>query len=66
MKKCFLVYIISKLMYFLHLRALSEILGERSLIISRSTFAGQGRYGGHWGGDVYSTWDELRYSIPRK
>lgn len=53
-------------MYFLHLRALSEILGERSLIISRSTFAGQGRYGGHWGGDVYSTWDELRYSIPRK
>ncbi|XP_045464436.1 lysosomal alpha-glucosidase-like [Harmonia axyridis] len=45
-------------------RALSEILGERSFIISRSTFAGQGRYGGHWGGDVYSTWDELRYSIP--
>ncbi|XP_044754385.1 lysosomal alpha-glucosidase-like [Coccinella septempunctata] len=45
-------------------RALSEILGERSFIISRSTFSGQGRYGGHWGGDVYSTWDELRYSIP--
>ncbi|KAK9880759.1 hypothetical protein WA026_013081 [Henosepilachna vigintioctopunctata] len=45
-------------------RAMSEILNERSFIISRSTFAGYGRYGGHWGGDVFSTWDELRYSIP--
>ena len=38
--------------------------GKRSLIISRSTSAGQGHFGGHWSGDVLSTWDYLRWSVP--
>lgn len=37
--------------------------GRRSLIISRSTQPGQGRFGGHWSGDVPSSWPYLRWSI---
>lgn len=39
-------------------------LGKRSLIISRSTSVGQGHYGGHWSGDLPSTWEYMRWSIP--
>lgn len=46
--------------------ALSEIRGKRPMIISRSTFAGHGRYAGHWSGDVWSNWIDMKYSIPRK
>uniref|UniRef100_A0A6G1SJT3 Lysosomal alpha-glucosidase n=1 Tax=Aceria tosichella TaxID=561515 RepID=A0A6G1SJT3_9ACAR len=38
--------------------------GRRSVIISRSSHPGQGHYGGHWNGDVPSTWEYLRWSIP--
>ncbi|KAK7508259.1 hypothetical protein BaRGS_00000498, partial [Batillaria attramentaria] len=37
--------------------------GERSIVISRSTFPGSGKYAGHWLGDNYSAWAELRRSI---
>ncbi|XP_037528192.1 maltase-glucoamylase [Rhipicephalus sanguineus] len=43
--------------------ALNEVLGERQLVISRSTYPSSGRYGGHWLGDNYSTWTHLRRSI---
>ncbi|KAK8777661.1 hypothetical protein V5799_028996 [Amblyomma americanum] len=43
--------------------ALQEILAERQLIISRSTYPSSGRYGGHWLGDNQSTWRQLHRSI---
>lgn len=36
---------------------------QRPLIISRSSSPGQGHYGGHWSGDLYSNWDYLRWSV---
>uniref|UniRef100_A0A5F8G900 Lysosomal alpha-glucosidase n=1 Tax=Monodelphis domestica TaxID=13616 RepID=A0A5F8G900_MONDO len=44
--------------------ALVRIRGKRPFVISRSTFAGHGRYAGHWTGDVSSTWEQLYYSVP--
>jgi len=34
-------------------------------MIARSTFAGSGRYTGHWGGDNYAGYDYMTYSIPQ-
>ncbi|XP_066250642.1 lysosomal alpha-glucosidase-like [Euwallacea similis] len=44
--------------------AMAEIRGKRPMVISRSTFSGHGHYAGHWSGDVFSTWDGLKQSIP--
>ncbi|KAK0147257.1 Lysosomal alpha-glucosidase [Merluccius polli] len=45
-------------------RALLEVRGKRPFVLSRSSFSGIGRFSGVWTGDVQSTWEQLRYSVP--
>lgn len=42
---------------------LDLLLQKRSLLLSRSTFAGDGQYAGHWLGPNSASWEDLRLSI---
>lgn len=44
--------------------ALKKIRNKRPFVISRSTFPSAGLYGGHWTGDIKSTWEHMRLTIP--
>ncbi|TYZ65007.1 hypothetical protein PybrP1_004105 [[Pythium] brassicae (nom. inval.)] len=43
--------------------ALDRVLKKRSVLLSRATYAGSGRFGGHWLGANAGTWENLRLSI---
>ncbi|OPJ74286.1 hypothetical protein AV530_004145 [Patagioenas fasciata monilis] len=46
-------------------RAIERLFpGKRSFLLSRSTFAGSGKFAGHWLGDNTATWEHLHWAIP--
>ena len=44
-------------------RAVLEATGKRSMVLSRSTFSGSGKYTGHWLGDNFARWSNMGDSI---
>lgn len=46
-------------------RGLTETVfpGQRPFILTRSSFAGSGKYAVHWLGDNTATWEDLRVSL---
>ncbi|CAN8002727.1 unnamed protein product [Ixodes pacificus] len=46
--------------------ALAAIRGKRPFIISRASSTGMGAWSGHWSGDIASSWEDMRLTIPSK
>ncbi|EYB90860.1 hypothetical protein Y032_0213g2296 [Ancylostoma ceylanicum] len=44
-------------------KAQHKATGKRGIVVSRSTFASSGHYGGHWLGDNAASWDDLRSAV---
>lgn len=48
-----------------NLRALRHVFaGNRSLMLTRSSFPGVGKYSGHWLGDNAANWNDIKWAIP--
>ncbi|XP_033207449.1 lysosomal alpha-glucosidase-like [Belonocnema kinseyi] len=44
--------------------ALKILRNRRPFIVSRSTWVGHGSFAGHWTGDIASSWEDMKASIP--
>ncbi|KAJ0063496.1 hypothetical protein NL108_002787, partial [Boleophthalmus pectinirostris] len=46
-------------------KALQRVFGEnRTLMLTRSSFPGVGKYSGHWLGDNGANWNDIKWAIP--
>uniref|UniRef100_I3JDQ1 alpha-glucosidase n=1 Tax=Oreochromis niloticus TaxID=8128 RepID=I3JDQ1_ORENI len=46
-------------------KALQRVFGaNRSLLLTRSSFPGVGKYSGHWLGDNGANWNDIKWAIP--
>uniref|UniRef100_A0AAQ5XRX1 alpha-glucosidase n=1 Tax=Amphiprion ocellaris TaxID=80972 RepID=A0AAQ5XRX1_AMPOC len=46
-------------------KALQRVFGKsRSLLLTRSSFPGVGKYSGHWLGDNAANWNDIKWAIP--